>query len=136
MISQLVSQLGVDVNCVVQPNPEMLMAAEQKTYNVFHIPEAVGSPYIPGQEGFVIPFHVQSVLGFGGLLPSGELFAMVLFSRTRIPHDTAELFAPGALAVKSALLPFDRTGSIFVGTGRPATSVPSVEQLMSEALVH
>lgn len=136
MISQLISQLGVDVNCVLRPNPELLLAAEQKTYNVFHIPEAVGSPYIPGQEGFVIPFHVQSVLGFGGLLPSGELFATVLFSRTRIPHDTAELFAPCALAVKSALLPFDRTDSIFMGTGRPATSVPSVEQLMSEALVH
>jgi len=55
------------------------------------------------------------LLGFGGLLTSAELFALILFSRTDILHETATLFKPYALAVKAALLPFDRDGAIFEG---------------------
>ena len=140
MISQLINQLGIDVSSVLKPNSRMLLAVEQKTYNVFHAPEAVGSPYIPAQNAFVIPFHIKSVLGFGGLLPSGELFALILFSRTYIPTETATLFKPYALAVKAALLPFDRDGAIFAGSSQPGHSsrtheMPTPGQLWSETLV-
>ncbi|MBC7839579.1 MAG: response regulator [Nitrospiraceae bacterium] len=140
MISQLISQLGVDVSHVLQPTPDMMLAVEQKTYNVFHVPEAVGSPYIPAQNAFVIPFQIKSVLGFGGLLPSGELFALILFSRTYISQDTATLFKPYALAVKAAFLPFDRDGAIFAGASQPGNSsrphaLPTPNQLRSETLV-
>ncbi len=137
MISQLVSQLGVDVNCVLQPTPNMLLAAEQKTYNVFHVADALGSPSIPAQDDFVIPFGIRSVLGFGGLLPSGELFAVILFSRSYIPSETAELFKPCALAAKVALLPYDRPGTIFSASGilsNPAVD-PTAEQWRSGAIV-
>jgi len=140
MISQLIYQLGIDVNTVLQPDPRMMLAAEQKTYNVFHVPEAVGSPYIPAQDAFVVPFQIRSVLGFGGLLPSGELFALILFSHTYIAHETAMLFKPHALAVKAALLPFDRDSAIFAGSSQPGIASRSRElmtsdQLRSEALV-
>ena len=140
MISQLINQLGVDVSWVLPPTPRMMLTGEQKTFNVFHVPDALGSPYIPAQNGFVIPFHIKSVLGFGGLLPSGELFAVILFSRTYIPHETAMLFKPHALAIKAALLPFDRDGAIFAGSSQPGTStrpdaLPTPEQLRSEILV-
>ena len=137
MISQLVSQLGVDVNCVLQPTPSMLLAAEQKTYNVFHVADALGNPSIPAQDTFVIPFGIKSVLGFGGLLSSGELFAVILFSRSYIPNETAELFKPCALAAKVALLPYDRPGAIFSASGmlsNPAVD-PTAEQWRSEAIV-
>ena len=140
MISQLITQLGVDVSHVLQPTAGMMLAVEQKTYNVFHIPEAVGSPYIPAQSAFVIPFHIQSVLGFGGLLPSGELYALILFSRTPISAETATLFKPYALAVKAALLPFDWDGAIFGGSSQPGSSsrphaLPTPDQLRSKNLV-
>jgi hypothetical protein len=140
MISQLIYQLGVDVSTVLQPAPRMLLAAEQKTYNVFYVPEAVGSPYIPAQNSFVIPFQIKSVLGFGGLLPSGELFALILFSRAYIPPETASLFRPHALAVKAALLPFDRDKAIFADSSQPESSsseyeFPTADQLRSEILV-
>lgn len=141
MISQLISQLGVDVNCVLQPTPSMLLAAEQKTYNVFHVADALGSPSIPGQSNFVIPFGIKSVLGFGGLLSSGELFAVILFSRSYIPKETAELFKPCALAAKVALLPYDRPGTIFFAHRRPnhkrpsPTVAPTAEQRRSETIV-
>src|ERR1043165_8313505 len=122
MISQLIYQLGLDVSTVLQPAPHTILAAEQKTYNIFHVPEAMGSPYIPAQTTFVIPFQIQSVLGFGGLLPSGELFAMILFSRTHIPHVTATMFKSHALAIKTALLPFDQDRKIFTEPSQSASS--------------
>ena len=107
MISQLINQFGVDVATVLQPNPELLVDIEQTTFNVFHVPDAKGSSYIPAQEEFVIPHGIKSVLGFGGMLPTGELFAMILFSKISIPRDTAEMFKTLALSIKVSILPFD-----------------------------
>jgi len=91
---------------VVKPNPALLLNLEQRTYNVFHVPEAVGSPYVPAQEDFVIPYRIRSVLGFGGMLPTADLFAIILFSKVPISRETADLFKTLALSAKVALLPF------------------------------
>lgn len=106
MISQLIRQLGLELSAVLEPDPDILLDLAQRTYNVFHVPEALGSPYVPAQEDFVIPFKIRSVLGFGGMLPSAELFAVILFSKVFIPRQTADLFRTLALSVKVALLPF------------------------------
>lgn len=106
MISQLIKQFGLEIGVLIRPSGELLMEAEQRTYNVFHVHKAPGSPHIPAQEGFVIPYGIQSVLGFGGLLPSAELFAVILFSRVTIPRERADLFKTLALNVKLAILPF------------------------------
>jgi len=105
MISQLIRQLGVEIGTLLTPS-EMIVDNTQHSFNVFHVPDAVGSPHIPAQQQFVIPYGVQSVLGFGGLLPPGELFATILFTRTRVPREVAERFKTLALNVKVALLPF------------------------------
>ena len=41
---------------------------------------------------FVIPFGIRSVLGFGGMLPSGNVFAVILFAQIHVPRDIAEFF--------------------------------------------
>jgi hypothetical protein len=107
MISQLIGQLGLDISTILRPDPAMIIDLAQRTYGVFHVPEAKGSPYIPAQEEFVIPFGIRSVLGFGGMLPSGNLFAVIMFAKTHVPRETADLFSNVALAVKLAILPFD-----------------------------
>jgi hypothetical protein len=107
MISQLVSQFGLEAEALIAPDPRLLVDLEQKSYNVFHVPEARNSPYVPAQGNFVVPYGIQSVVGFGGLLPSGNLFAVILFTRVPIPRDTADLFRPLALSVKLAILPFE-----------------------------
>ena len=106
MISQLVSQFGIDVNAVIKPDPAVVGDLAQRTYNTFHIPQAAGSPYIPAQDDFVRPHGIQSVLGFGGVLSSGELFAIIMFSKTAIPDATAHAFAAVASGAKEAVLPF------------------------------
>ena len=111
MISRLVSQFGLDVNAVIRPDPSLLVDLERKQYNAFHVPEAVGSPYIPAQKDFVIPHGVQSVLGFGGVLATGDLFAVILFAKVRIPRETSDVFKSLAASVKDAIQPF--SGNVF-----------------------
>ena len=94
MISRLVSQFGLEVQAMIRPDPSLIVDLEQKSYNAFHVPEAVGSPYIPAQEEFVIPYAVRSVLGFGGVFKNGDLFAIILFSKTPVSRDTSDRFKP------------------------------------------
>lgn len=116
MIATLIQQFGIDVNTVLQPDPHLLLDLSQRTFNVFHVSEARGSTYIPGQQEFVVPCSVRSVLGMGGVLPDGSLFAVILFSHQPISRETAELFKPMALNIKMAVLPFE--DAVFASGGR------------------
>ena len=113
MIAQLIRQLGIDIKAVIAPTEELLLEADERTYGVFHVEEAVESQFIPAQD-FVLEHGIRSVLGFGGLLPSGDLFAVILFSKVRVTREVANLFRTLALSVKLALLPFT-SGPIFDG---------------------
>lgn len=106
MIAQLIRQLGVELETLLSPDFDVMVDAAQRSFNVFHIHEAEGSPYIPAQAEFVVPHRIRSVIGFGGVLPPGEMFATILFARTPIPREIADLFKTVALNVKVALLPF------------------------------
>jgi hypothetical protein len=107
MIAQLIKQLGLDIGTVVNPDYSLILENEQRTYNVFHVPEAAGSAFIPAQSGFVLPHRVRSVLGFGGLLPTGNLYSVLMFTRVPVGRDVADMFRNAAMNLKLALLPFD-----------------------------
>ena len=70
------------------------------------MPESVASPYIPAQDDFVIPNGIKSVLGFGGVLPSGEPFVVIMFSKPSIPADVMNKFSAIGASVKEAMEPF------------------------------
>jgi hypothetical protein len=114
MIAQLVQAFGVPIEAVVAPadSPRPLGDAAGKSYNVFHVEHASGSPYIPAQADFVVPYGIRSVLGFGGALPNGEIVAVIAFSRTTVPPASAARFRNIALDVKSALHPY-ASGPLF-----------------------
>jgi hypothetical protein len=46
------------------------------------------------------------VLGCGGVLPNGDMFALVLFTTIPVPEPTADLFRSLALSLKANLVPF------------------------------
>ena len=114
MISRLLQQLGVEFEVLLKSNSELLVDQGPSSFNVFYVPEASQSPHIPAQEEFVRPMRIQSVLGFGGMLPLGDIFVVVLFSKVPIPRETAELFRTLALNVKVAALRFDE--AVFADT--------------------
>lgn len=108
MVHNLILQLGLSVSMVVQPDPSLLLDLAQRTFNVFYVPQALGSPHIPAQDDFVIPYGIESVLGFGGMLPSGEMFAIIMFLKVPVSPEVATLFKTLSLNVKMAILPFEK----------------------------
>lgn len=140
MFSQLLKQFGVKIQPTLRPDSDLLVDWEERTHNVFYVPDAVDSPFVPVQRDFVLKYGVHSVLGFGGVLPSRELFAFILFSKARIPPSTADHFRTLALAVKLSLIPHDlrredataapssgRHGR-GAGSAEPAETAPSPRQ--------
>ena len=107
MIAALVRSFGLDPSEVVRPSIEVVPVLRGRNYGVFHVAEAAGSPLIPAQRDFVEPYGIRSAVGFGGTLPDGELFAIILFSRVPVAKGVAERFRNLALDAKGALLRFD-----------------------------
>lgn len=101
MIAQLIRQFGLDLSDVIAPSAGLLRDLEGKTYGVFHVEDASGSPFIPAQEEFVTPYGIRSAVGFGGPLSRGELFAVILFTRVAVSQAAADRFRALALDVKS-----------------------------------
>lgn len=113
MIARLFDQLGISIERAVMPpdSPEFLLDAPSD-FRVFHIAEAMGSPFIPAQASFVEPFGVRSVVGMGGTLPDGELMAVVLFTRVPISQHVAMRFSVVAASLRKATLAFGN-GQVF-----------------------
>jgi hypothetical protein len=120
MVAQLVSQLGIDVAHLLAPATPLIVDPSERTYNVFHVEVAPGSPHIPAQD-FVERYGVRSVLGCGGLLPDGELYSAILFARDSIGRETADAFKPLTLALKLTLMPF-KADRVFDDGGQRAVS--------------
>ena len=106
MIAQLVSQFGIEMGSVISPEPNVIGDLARQTFNTFHIADAVDNPYIPAQDDFVKPYGVKPVIGFGGVLSSGELFVVIMFSKVSIPASTASSFRDLSANVKEAVEPF------------------------------
>lgn len=105
MVAQLIEQLGLDPRHVVDPDPALFRDLDERSYNVFYVADAREHPAIPAQADFVIPYGIQSIVGFGGVLPDGMLFSIVMFSRVAIPPSAVDAFAAAALSAKIAALP-------------------------------
>lgn len=111
MISNLVNQFGLGIKRLIEPSPSFFREQGGRSFNVFHLPVALGSPLVPAQNDFVVPYRIQTVLGLGGPLPSGDIFAMILFTKVVLSHDIAELFKPLSLSLKLAVV--EHTQQVF-----------------------
>jgi hypothetical protein len=105
MIAQLIKQLGLSVAKVVRPEAGLILDTEGRNQNVFYVPQALGSPHIVAQEEFVRRYGIASVIGLGGLITTGDMFATILFSKVPITREVADLFGVLGLNLKIAILP-------------------------------
>lgn len=108
MISQLIKELGLELTSVLQPSPDVVKELAGKRHGVFHVEDAAGSPYIPAQQEFVERYGIRSVLGFGGVIGTGDLFAVILFSTVHVSPSAADRFRSLALDVKSSFNKFSQ----------------------------
>ena len=102
MIAGLIKEFGLDLNDVVNPTPDVVRDLAGKTYGIFHVEDARGSPTIPVQDEFVGKHGIRSVVGFGGSLGSGDLFAVIFFARVPVSASSADRFRATALDVKTS----------------------------------
>lgn len=126
MVGPLINQFGIDVATVMRPDP-MLTDDDlsKKPFNPFYVPEAIGSPYLAVQKApipssiaetcqgmatymneFLVQYDIKSLLAFGGVLSSGELFFVLMMSKVTIPSSTAETLKGMTRYVKDAMEPF------------------------------
>ena len=109
MIAQLFAQLGVPIEDVIAPSPEVVRELAGRSYGVFHVENAVGSWAIPAQDDFVVRYGVKSVVGFGGALANGDLFSVIVFARVHVGSRVAERFRSLAVDVKGNFFRFSET---------------------------
>lgn len=105
MVAQLIHQLGLPIDALVASSRDAPTPTLEPTTNVFHVLEALGSPHVPDQDTFVRPYGIRSVVGFGGTLTSGDLWAVIIFARVPVSITVARLFRFLATDVKIAMAP-------------------------------
>jgi len=103
MIVRLVKRLGIDIARIIEPAPGLFLHPKLKRYNCMYVPEARGSSDIVAQSKFVIPHNIRSVIGFGSLLPTGDMFAVLMFMKVFISRETAERCNLFAEALESSI---------------------------------
>jgi hypothetical protein len=119
MIAQLIKEFGLELSTVLNPSQDVVKELGGKRQGVFHVENALGSAYIPAQQEFVARYNIRSVLGFGGMLPNGDLSAVILFTTVTVPNSVAERFRTLAIDVRSSLSKFSEA-NVFEKT-KPST---------------
>lgn len=105
MVAALIDQIGIDLADIVRPVRERVAELARRNYDVFHVPEARGSAFVPAQD-FVEQHGIASALGFGGVLFSGDFYAVVMFSRVPVSADVADRIRVLSLATRVSLMRF------------------------------
>jgi serine phosphatase RsbU (regulator of sigma subunit) len=103
MIAALLLQLGIDVEALAAGQPDVVVKSADGSCRIFHVEQASGSPLIPDQD-FVAAHGIECSIGFGGSLPTGEVFAVVMFCNVAVALASAELFETVALSIRLATL--------------------------------
>ncbi len=105
MVAGLIGQIGLDLTDVVFPDSERVAELVRRNYDVFYVPDAATSEFVPAKD-FVAEHGIASALGFGGVLFSGDFYAVLMFSRVPISADVADRLRVLSLATRVSLMPF------------------------------
>ena len=89
MLARCFQQIGFDVELVLRAEEGIKMDGVARAFGLFHVEEALDSPFVPAQDGFVRPRGVRSVVGCGTMLPNGAVSIWIGFSRDHIPQGAA-----------------------------------------------
>ena len=91
MVARMVQDLGMSIESVVAGKLPAGDGQSLEEGRVFYVAEAVGSAVVPAQD-FVRTHGVKSIIGFGGVLESGDIWAVILFTRVAVKPEVARLF--------------------------------------------
>jgi two-component system NtrC family sensor kinase len=114
VVAQLIARFDLPGAFSVPYNPDLFLEEPGRSYDVFYMPDVqTEMSMLAGEEQFIRENGIKSIVSFGGLLPSRNLFAIIVFSKVPISKQVALAFRPFALNTKIALLPYDDGHPIF-----------------------
>lgn len=83
MFQSVLAQLGIDIEHFYRTQ-ELIAVGDRPYQGTFFIPDAT-VPAIPAQEGFVRPYDIQSLVGFGGFMGSEGTIMYLLYAFSQVP---------------------------------------------------
>jgi len=105
MVAAIFREFNVSID-EARPRHWGLSSDAPRAYGLFHVEDAPGDPRVPEQDAFVRPYGIRSVVGFGGSLRRGDLFVVLLFTKTRVPVAVARRVRGLALDVTTSFFRF------------------------------
>jgi PAS domain S-box-containing protein len=132
MMLALFKQIGFEISQNQNTGSIRFLKKEDVDFGLFMIKEAKGNPLIPDQKGFVVPFGIKSVFGFGGMFSTGNLFTAIIFSKKIITMKQAEIFHSLVPALKFAQIENELKGRIFNGVKKTQSQNIYTEKLEIE----
>lgn len=108
MMQAALSQLEPSLNMKIDPvmGNQALLEATGFT-RIFHVENAVDSPFFPAQAGFIKPYGIQSGIGVGNGFLSGSLYTMFAFSTVRLNAAQATAFSKLSVYIGTILAIYD-----------------------------
>lgn len=113
MLARCFQQIGFDPDVVLKPGEGIHLEGVSRSFGLFHVEEALGSPYVPAQDTFVVPFRVRTALGCGTMLPNGSISIWIAFSRRTITQQAAVPLVPMMPAFWHVVQPLYRRRALF-----------------------
>ena len=120
-VRALMEQTGLTAPVLLQRLQYRQPTGQRPAYGHLLLAHPEGSPLLP-EQSFLAEHGVRSVLGFGGGLPMGGSFGMVLYSSAEIGPEVAAMFSTLALSI--ALGASARPGLPFFDHGPPTDRGP------------
>lgn len=113
MLARCFQQIGFDLEVVLKAGEGIHLEGVSRSFGLFHVDEAAGSPYVPAQDGFVKPNGVRSALGCGTMLPNGSVSIWIGFSRHATTQAAAVPMIPMMPAFWHLVQPLYRRKAFF-----------------------
>ncbi len=113
MLARCFEQMGLDLDAVGRVEPGIHLESVGRSFGLFHVLHARGSPFVPAQADFVEPHGVESVLGCGTVLLDGAVSIWIGFSRHVIGPDQAMPLLPMMPVLWQTLQSMYRRDAIF-----------------------
>jgi hypothetical protein len=102
----LIKDMDVDLRHLYNTQ-DVMTSIRRPVGGAFHVEHVPGSSIIPAQVDFVKPYGVESLVGFGGLVPDQRqrtsLFMLIAFSSIHIDQQAANRFCSIQPYVTTAL---------------------------------
>lgn len=133
VMTALMDQLGIDPAVVLTQRNNFEVPVVGERYGVFHVADNTVDAAHPAH-GFYQKHRIAAMIGFGGALPSGGLFGVMVFSRTPVSHESAQMFE--TLAHSTTYGCFAKSGiPVFddgLRTDRPGHSLSACQRMATQ----